>query len=163
MCRRLVVGFSSLVDALLPFRSGGCFAAVVGCSGGCFATFVRPLTFGPWTLLFLLAGSVVGFWFVVWVVLFVIPVLLCCCSWCLCVFLSVCTFFQCFFIFSPLWSCVGQSLFGRIKIVSVTAFFLMKNVLRHGREKKVQVRIRSTAAGVVRENHYSQVSNMLLN
>jgi hypothetical protein len=90
----------------------------------------------PWTLLFLLAGSVVGFWFVVWVVPFVIPVLLCCCLWCLCVFLSVSTFFQCFFIFTPLWSCVGQSLFGRIKIVSVTVFFLMKNVLSHGREKK---------------------------
>ena len=37
--------------------------------------------------------------------------------------------------FSPLCSCVGQVLFGRIKIVFVTDFFLMKNVLRHGREK----------------------------
>ena len=133
--------YSGLADALPPpscwlkFASGGCFAAVVGCSGGCFATFVRPLTFGPWTLLFLLAGSVVGFWFVVWVVPFVIPVLLCCCSWCLCVFLSVCMFFQYFSIFNPLCFCVCQALFGRIKIVSVTAFFLMKNVLRHGREK----------------------------
>ena len=47
----------------------------------------------------------------------------------------LCVFFQCFSIFSTLCSCVGQALFGRIKIVSVTAFFLMKNVLRHGREK----------------------------
>jgi len=47
----------------------------------------------------------------------------------------VCVFFQCFSSFSHLCSCVGQALFGYIKIVSVTAFFLMKNVLRHGREK----------------------------
>ena len=51
-----------------------------------------------------------------------------------CVF--VCTFLQCFSIFSPLWSCIGQVLFGHIKSVSVTAFFLMKNVLRHGRENE---------------------------
>ena len=51
-----------------------------------------------------------------------------------CVF--VCTFLQYFSVFSPLWSCIGQVLFGHIKSVSVTAFFLMKNVLRHGREKK---------------------------
>ena len=44
-------------------------------------------------------------------------------------------FLQCFFFFSPLCSCVGQVMFGRNKIMSVTAFFLMKNVLRHGREK----------------------------
>ena len=132
---------SGLADALPPpscwlkFVSGGCFAAMVGRSSGCFATFVRPLIFVPWTLLFLLAGSVVGLWLVVWVMLFVIPVLLCCCSWCLYVFLSVCMFFQCFSIFSPLCSCVGQVMFGRIKIVFVTAFFLMKNVFRHGCEK----------------------------
>ena len=47
----------------------------------------------------------------------------------------VCAFLQCFSIFSSLCSCVGQALFGRIKFVSVTDFFLMKNVLRHGREK----------------------------
>jgi hypothetical protein len=50
----LVVGFSSLADALPPFQTSGCFAAVVAlvqvasgrcfaavvvCSGGCFATF----------------------------------------------------------------------------------------------------------------------------
>ena len=51
---------------------------------------------------------------------------------CLCV-----CFFQCFSIFSLLCSCVGQALFGRIKIVYVTAFFLMKNVLRHDREKLI--------------------------
>ena len=48
---------------------------------------------------------------------------------------------MCFFSVSLLlvllFSCVGQALFGRIKIVYVTAFFLMKNVLRHGREKEV--------------------------
>ena len=31
---------------------------------------------------------------------------------------------------------MGQTLFGRIKIVSLTAFFLMKNMLRHDRQKK---------------------------
>ena len=45
-------------------------------------------------------------------------------------------FFQCFFVFSPLCFCVGQALSGHIRILSVIAFFLMKNVLRHGREKK---------------------------
>ena len=30
-----------------------------------------------------------------------------------------------------------QVLFGRNKVVSITAFFLMKNVLRHGREKNI--------------------------
>ena len=60
----------------------------------------------------------------------------CCCSvLSLYFFLLVCAFIQCFSVFSPLCSCVDQALFGRIKIVSVTAFFLMKNVLRHGREK----------------------------
>ena len=52
--------------------------------------------------------------------------------------LCVCVF-QCFSVFSSLCSCVGQVLFGRIKIVFVTDFFLMKNVLRHGREKKVMM------------------------
>ena len=52
------------------------------------------------------------------------------------VFSRLCVFLQCFSVFSPLCSCVGQSLLGRIKIVSVTAFFLMENVLRLGREKK---------------------------
>ena len=117
----------------LKFAPGGCFAAVDGCSGGCFATFLRSLTFAPWTLLFLPAGSVVGFWPVVRVVF---SMLLFCCSWCCCVFFFVCTFFQCFSFFSPSCVCVGQALLGRIEIVSVTAFFLMKNVLRHGREKK---------------------------
>ena len=145
----LVVGCSLLADALSPFQTGGCFVAVVAlvqvasggcfavvvvCSGGCFATFF--LGRAPWTLWFLLAGSVVGFWLEEWVLSFVFFVLLCCCSCCRCVFSFVCTFFQCFSIFSSLCSCVGQTLFGRIKIVSVTASFLMKNVLRHDREKK---------------------------
>ena len=61
----------------------------------------------------------------------------CCCSvLLLCFFSLVCAFLQYFSVFSHLCSCVGQALFGRIKIVLVTAFFLMKNVLRHGREKK---------------------------
>jgi len=48
----------------------------------------------------------------------------------------VCVYlFQYFSIFSLLCYCVGQALFGRIKIVSVIAFFLMKNVLRHGRNR----------------------------
>ena len=62
----LVTRVSSLADALPPssrwvrFASGGCFAAVVVCSGGCFATFFRSSTLAPWSLLFLLAGLVVG-------------------------------------------------------------------------------------------------------
>ena len=40
----------------------------------------------------------------------------------------LCVFFQCFSTFSSLCSCVGQALFGRIKIVYVTDFFVMKNV-----------------------------------
>ena len=51
-------------------------------------------------------------------------------------FLFVCIFFQCFFSSSPLYFCVGQALFGCIKIVYVTSFLLMKNLLRHGCEKK---------------------------
>jgi len=67
-------------------------------------------------------------------------------------------FFQCFFIFSPLCSCVGQALLARIKIVSVTAFFLMKNVLRHGREKTNGNMINNSITGftqqvVVKSNH----------
>ena len=45
--------------------------------------------------------------------------------------------FSVFLFFSPLCSCAGQALLGRIKFVSVTAFLLMKNVLRHSREKNV--------------------------
>ena len=71
----LVVGCSSLANALPPFQTGGCFAtvvalvqiasngcfaAVVVCSDGCFATFFRSSTFVSWSSLFLLAGSVVG-------------------------------------------------------------------------------------------------------
>jgi len=63
-------------------------------------------------------------------------VVLCCRG----VFSLLCAFRQCFSVFSPLCSCVGQVLFGRIKIVFVTAFFLMKNVLRHGCEKKEMTR-----------------------
>ena len=55
----------------------------------------------------------------------------------LCFLVCVYVFFQCFSIVSLLCSCVCQALFGRIKIVSVTAFFLMKNVLRHDREKLI--------------------------
>ena len=49
-------------------------------------------------------------------------------------YLCVC-FFSVFFIFSFLCSCVGQTLLGHIKIVCVTAFLLMKNMFKHGREK----------------------------
>ena len=44
-----------------------------------------------------------------------------------------------FLFFSLLCSCVSQALFGLIKIVFVIAFFLMKNVLRHGREKNQSI------------------------
>ena len=69
---------------------------------------------------------------------FVFSVLLCCCSCYRCVSSFVYMFFQCFSIFSHLCSCAGQALLDRIEIVSVTTFFLMKNVLRHGREKKTK-------------------------
>ena len=69
---------------------------------------------------------------------FVFSVLLCCCSCYRYVFSFVCMFFQCLSIFSPLCSCASQALLDRIKIVYVTAFLLMKNVLRHGRGKKCQ-------------------------
>ena len=87
LCRR-----SGLADALPPssrwlkFVLGGCFAAVVDCSGGCFATFVRSSAFAVWTLLFVLAGLVAGLWVGVWVVLLVVSMLLCCYSCCRFVF-----------------------------------------------------------------------------
>ena len=52
------------------------------------------------------------------------------------VFSRLCALLLCFSVFSPLCSCAGKALFGRIKIMSITTFFLMKNVLRHCREKK---------------------------
>ena len=48
----------------------------------------------------------------------------------------MCAFLQCFSFLSPLCSCVGQSLFGLIKIVFVIAFFLIKTVLRHDHKKR---------------------------
>jgi len=55
---------------------------------------------------------------------------------CLCVcFLSISLFLViCAFV-------LVQTLLGRIKIVSVTAFLLMKNLLRQGREKGKLLRI----------------------
>ena len=71
--------------------------------------------------------------FGLWVELVVFPMLLAAVR-VVAVFSRLCVhFFQCFSIFGPLCSCVGQVLFGRIKIVFVTAFLLMKNMLRHGR------------------------------
>ena len=64
---------------------------------------------------------------------------LCCFAAVCVVVVFVCAFFQCFSSFSPLCSYVGQALFGHIKIMSVTILFLMKNVLKHGREKKMVV------------------------
>ena len=40
---------------------------MVGWSGGCFVTFINLETFASWTLLYLLAGSVVELWLEVWV------------------------------------------------------------------------------------------------
>ena len=51
------------------------------------------------------------------------------------VFPRLCVCFFSVSFFSPLCSCIGQALLGRFKIMSVTAFLLMKNMLRHGREK----------------------------
>jgi len=71
---------------------------------------------------------------------FVFSVLLCYCSCCYCVFsfvlFALYVVFSVFLFFSPLCSCAGQALLGRIKFVSITAFLLMKNVLRHSHEKK---------------------------
>ena len=86
-------------------------------------------------LFILFAGSVVGFWVVVCVGAFVIYLCIALMVFMLCLLIFVCVF-SVFLFFSPLCSYVDQVLFGRIKIVSVTVFFLMKNMLRHGREKK---------------------------
>ena len=123
------------VDALplwFVFSFGGCFAAG---DLGAVTKAVQPLC--CWV-------SICRFWFWRWCghLWFVgcgaccSPRVACCCACCGCVFSRLCAFFQCFSVFSPLCSCVGQVLFGRIKNVFVTAFFLMKNVLRHGCEKK---------------------------
>ena len=75
----------------------------------------------------------VGF-FGFWVERVVISVLLA--GLCVVVCFGSCLlFFLCFFVFSLLCFCVGQARFGHIKIVSVTTFFLIKNILSHGREK----------------------------
>jgi len=135
---------SSLADALPLFLyAGGYFAAVVVLFGGCFATvscfklallgifgdnfLCRSSSSGGFCLGGLCGESSPS----------VLPLLPACCfsgygRVCACLYF----FFSVSFIFSPLCSCVGQVLFGRNKFVSVTAFFLMKNVLRHGREKK---------------------------
>ena len=140
----LVTRVSSLADALPPpscwvrFASGGYFAAVVGC-------FRRMLCRRVWLIGWMLyhlcwvvdlysldvvvsasrfscrvLAGVVG-------LPFVVSVLLCCCS---CCFFLVCVCVFLVFFISPLCSCVGQALLGCIKIVSVTSFLLMKNVLR---------------------------------
>ena len=141
---------SSLADALSSFFfSGGCFAAVVVLFGRCFATdwcFVLALLASLATVYPLYAGLALRVAFV-WVAGLECPPLLCFFSChsvvfvalAICVF--VCTFLQCFSIFSPLCSCVGQALLDRIKIVSVAAFFLMKNLLRHGCENKISPQI----------------------
>ena len=53
------------------------------------------------------------------------------------VFSRLCVFLQYFSFISPLCSCVGQALFDRVKIVYITAFFLMKNMFKHGCEKNI--------------------------
>jgi len=134
---------SSLADALPLFLyAGGYFAAVVVLFGGCFATvscfklallgifgdnfLCRSSSSGGFCLGGLCGESSPS----------VFPLLPACCisgygRLCACLYF----FFSVSFIFSPLCSCVGQVLFGRNKFVSVTAFFLMKNVLRLRREK----------------------------
>ena len=60
----------------------------------------------------------------------------CCCSVLSLYFSCLCVRFFSVSLFLVLCALVSvKALFGRIKIVSVTAFFLMKNVLMHGREK----------------------------
>ena len=135
---------SSLADALPLFLySGGCFAAVVVLFGRCLATvscFVLALPWHLWRQYFVQV-LLFGWPLIGWLVWSVLPlrafsvVTYCVSGYSHFVCLSV-LFLQCFFIFSPLCSCAGQVLFGRNKFVSVTAFFLMKNVLSHDREKK---------------------------
>jgi hypothetical protein len=78
--------------------------------------------------------------FGLWVERVVLPVLLVLTVVCdVAVFSRLCV---CFFsvslvlVLSLLCSCVGQTMFGHIKIVSVTVFFLMKNMFRYRREKR---------------------------
>ena len=120
-----------LVDALPPVLLGGWSAAVVVLFGGCFATiscFVLATVF--------CAGPALRVAFV-WVEsLGCPPCVACCYLYYRCVFSLVCVFLQYFSFISPLCSCIGQALFDRIKIVYITAFFLMKNMFKHGCEKK---------------------------
>ena len=134
---------SSLADALPLFLySGGCFAAVVVLFGRCFATvscFVL-LFLGIFGDSFLCrscssGGLCLGGLFGVSSLSMLLLLSACCVSGYGRFVCSSVLFLQCFFIFSPLSSCIGQVLFGRHKFVSVTAFFLMKNMLRHGVEK----------------------------
>ena len=132
----VVVLFGGCFATDVYFELGGCFAAIplgfaamVVLFGGCFATiscFVLATVF--------CAGPALRVVFV-WVACLECPPPPCffCYLW---PFVSLYVLFlQFFFFVSPLCSCVVQVLFGRNKVVSVTAFFLMKNVLRHGREK----------------------------
>ena len=159
-CLLLLADGGSLADAL-PSYFGGCFATVIVLLGGCFATYgyfelggcfaAIPLGFAAMVVLFGGCFATISYFVLasvfcagpaprvafVWVACLECPPPPCffCCLW---PFVSLSVFFlQCFFFVSPLCSCVVQVLFGRNKVVSVTAFFLMKNVLRHGREKNV--------------------------
>ena len=73
---------------------------------------------------YLFAGSVDVVSLGWWVERVVLPVVLAAACVVGVSFFCVCAFFHCFSVISPLCSCVGQALFGRIKIVSVTVFFL---------------------------------------
>ena len=147
----MVYGVSSLADTFPQssrwgkFDSGGCFAAMVGCFG-------RMLCRCVWLIGWILCH-------LCWVVdLCTLDIVASTCSLscrvlagvvgralchpCVALLLFWLCFLVCVHFFSisffiSLCSCVGQALLGCIKIVYVTAFFLMKNVLRHGCEKSL--------------------------
>jgi hypothetical protein len=138
LCRR-----SGLADALplssrwLKFALGGCFAAVVvdrvdalppllGRRPSPLEEVVFACRFSCRVVSRCVGCALCHFRFTL-----LLFVLLLCFLVCVCVF-------QCFSIFSPLCSCVGQALLGHFKIVSVTAFYLMKNMLRYGHEKNME-------------------------
>jgi hypothetical protein len=52
----------------------------------------------------------------------------------------VCVFLQCFSVFSPSCSCVGQALFGYIKIVFVNCFLLNEKRAKARSQKKLHIK-----------------------
>jgi len=114
----LVVADDALPQFLYP---GGCFAAVVMLFGGCFALFRASCLLSIGILVyplcrFISSGDLLFGW------KFGVSSPCCLLSpCCRCVFL--CAFLRCLSVVSSLCTCVGQVVFGRIKIVSVVFVF----------------------------------------